>query len=97
MLIKRKADPNVVDSDDNTPLHFVMSSFIKNESKYRAIAESLVFSGSKPNIRNKELWAPLHIAARKGMIEAVRWAIMINKILISLEMEPFNLNLQGGS
>jgi len=66
MLIKRKAEPNVVDSDGNTPLHFVMNVFIKSESKYRAIAESLVFSGSKPNIRNKELWGPLHIAARKG-------------------------------
>ena len=66
MMIKRRAEVNVVDCDGNTPLHFMMNIFSKSETKYRAIAESLVMSGSKPNSKNKELWAPLHIAARKG-------------------------------
>jgi ankyrin repeat protein len=66
MMIKRGADVNIVDSDGNTPLHFIMNVFSKSETKYRAIAESLVMSGAKPNCKNKELWAPLHIAARKG-------------------------------
>lgn len=43
-----------------------MNVFSKNETKYRAIAESLVMSGAKPNQKNKEYWAPLHVAARKG-------------------------------
>ena len=66
MMIKRGAEVNVADSDGNTPLHFIMNVFSKNESKYRAIAECLVLSGAHPNAKNIELWAPVHIAARKG-------------------------------
>ncbi len=66
MMIKRGAEVNVEDSDGNTPLHFIMNVFSKNETKYQAIAESLVMSGAKPNCKNMELWAPVHIAARKG-------------------------------
>ena len=66
MMIKRGADVNVSDSDGNSPLHFIMNVFSKNESKYKAIAECLVMSGAKPNAKNNEQWAPIHIAARKG-------------------------------
>jgi ankyrin repeat protein len=66
MMIKRGADVNVVDADGNTPLHFIMNVFSKNETKYKAIAECLVMSGAKPNAKNNEMWSPLHIAARKG-------------------------------
>ncbi len=66
MMIKRGAEVNVSDSEGNTPLHFVMNVFSKNDTKCKAIAESLVMSGAKPNSKNKELWAPVHIAARKG-------------------------------
>ncbi len=66
MMIKRGADVNIVDSDGNSPLHFIMNVFSKCETKYKAIAECLVLSGAKPNSKNNELWTPLHIAARKG-------------------------------
>jgi ankyrin repeat protein len=66
MMVKRGADVNIVDSEGNSPLHFIMNVFSKSETKYNAIAESLVMSGAKPNTKNKELWAPIHIAARKG-------------------------------
>lgn len=49
MMIKRGANVNIVDSDGNSPLHFIMNVFTKCESKYKAIAECLVMSGSKPN------------------------------------------------
>ena len=74
-----------------------MNVFNKNETKYRAIAESLVMSGSKPNSKNKELWAPLHIAARRGQLEAIKWAKMVNEILIELNMETFDFNLPGSA
>jgi ankyrin repeat protein len=96
MLIKRGAEVNVVDIDGNTPLHFIMNVFSKSESQFKAIAESLVMSGTKPNSKNKELWAPLHIAARKGQIEGIRWARMVNEILGELGMETFDFNLSGG-
>ena len=66
MMIKRGADVNIADSEGNTPLHFIMNVFSKNESKYKAIAECLVLSGAKPNAKNYEYWCPLHISARKG-------------------------------
>ena len=96
ILIKKYAQVNTIDKDGNTPLHFIMNIFSKSETKYRAIAESLVMSDAKPNIRNKEMWAPLHIAARKGMLEAIRWAKMINEILHDLDLEGFDFNAPGG-
>ncbi len=95
-MIKRGAEVNVIDHDGNTPLHFIMNTFTKNETKYRAIAESLVMSGSRPNSKNKELWAPLHIASRRGQVEAIKWAKMVNEILIQLNMEQFDFNQPGG-
>jgi len=74
-----------------------MNVFNKNETKYRAIAESLVMSGAKPNSKNKELWAPLHIAARRGQLEAIKWAKMVNEILMELNMEIFDFNLAGSA
>jgi ankyrin repeat protein len=74
-----------------------MNVFNKNETKYRAIAESLVMSGAKPNSKNKELWAPLHIAARRGQLEAIKWAKMVNEILLELNMEIFDFNLPGSA
>ena len=96
LMIKRGAEVNVIDCDGNTPLHFIMNVFSKSETKYRAIAESLVMSGAKPNSKNKEFWAPLHIAARKGQLEGIRWAKMVNEILLELGMEIFDFNLAGG-
>ena len=97
MLIKRGAEVNVADLDGNTPLHFVMNVFTKGETKYKAIAESLMMSGAKPNSRNKEFWGPLHIAARKGYLEAIKWAKMVNVILAELNMETFDFNFGGGA
>lgn len=96
LLIKKLAEVNTIDKDGNTPLHFIMNIFSKSETKFRAIAESLVMSEAKPNSRNKEMWAPLHIAARKGMLEAIRWAKMINEILHELDLEGFDFNAPGG-
>jgi ankyrin repeat protein len=49
MMIKRGAEVNVADAEGNTPLHFIMNVFSKSETKYKAIAESLVMSGARPN------------------------------------------------
>lgn len=97
MMIKRGAEVNVTDSDGNTPLHFIMNVFSKNESKYRAIAECLVFSGAKANAKNLESWAPIHIAARKGQIEGIRWAKATNEILHEMDLETFDFNMPGGA
>ncbi|CDW72568.1 leucine rich repeat family protein [Stylonychia lemnae] len=96
MMIKRGAEVNIIDKDGNTPLHFIVNVFSKSETKYKAIAESLIMSGARPNQKNRDLWAPLHVAARKGQIEVIRWAKMANEILKELKMEIFDFNLPGG-
>jgi ankyrin repeat protein len=97
MMIKRGADVNILDAEGNAPLHFIMNVFSKSETKYKAIAECLVISGAKPNSKNNELWAPLHIAARKGQLEAIKWSKTANEILKEMEMETFDFNLPGGN
>lgn len=97
MIIKRGADVNITDSDGNTPLHFIMNVFSKNESKYKAIAECLVMSGAKPNAKNYEQWTPIHIAARKGQIEGIKWAKITNNILNEMGLEIFDFNIAGGT
>ena len=96
MMIKKGAEVNIADAEGNTPLHFIMNVFSKSESKYRAIAECLVFSGAKPNAKNLEQWSPVHIAARKGQIEGIRWAKGTNEILQEMELETFDFNVPGG-
>jgi len=49
MMIKRGAEVNIIDKDGNTPLHFIVNVFSKSETKYKAIAESLIMSGARPN------------------------------------------------
>jgi ankyrin repeat protein len=97
MLIKRGAEVNVVDDEGNTPLHFIMNVFSKCETKYKAIAECLVMSGARPNQKNNDLWAPIHISARKGALEAVRWCKVANGILKEMNLEIFDFNLPGGT
>lgn len=52
IIIKMGGNVNIADSDGNTPLHFIMTVFSKDETKYKAIAECLVMAGAKPNIKN---------------------------------------------
>ena len=35
--------------------------------------------GADPNLKNKDGWTPLHIAAKKGVIEAIEAIINHNK------------------
>ena len=97
MMIKRGADVNIIDGDGNAPLHFIMNVFSKDQSKYKALAECLVMSGSKPNYKNNDSWAPIHIAARKGQIEGIKWAKKTNEILKDMGMETFDFNMPGGA
>jgi hypothetical protein len=49
----------------NTPLHLIMEIFGKEKSVYKAIAENLIICNAMPNIKNKENFAPIHLAAKK--------------------------------
>jgi len=81
----------------NTPLNLLFDSFIKDLYQSEIIGDFLLLSGVKPNQKNTDKLAPLHIAARKGYLQAIKWAIRSNKNLKNRGMEQFDLNLGGGS
>lgn len=52
-------------------------------------------AGANPNIKNKNLWAPIHMACYFNQLEAINWAISYNKKASKTDLK-FNLNEPGG-
>jgi len=96
-LLSMDADPNSRDCEGNTPLHIVLGVFNKDVIASTVIAESLLKAGAEVNALNNEGWAPIHLAARRGQVEGVRWVVYKNHLLRKAGLEEFNLDLQGGS
>ena len=88
---------NKQDSDGNTPLHLVMNIFSKNPERCSHILELLAMNGAKTNQRNNDHWASIHTAVRKGQEKGVEAIIKLNKRLVERRLEPFDLNIVGGS
>ncbi len=57
---------NKTDSDNKTPVHFVMNLFSKNPQKCAFIAELLLINKAQVNLKDCDNWTPLHTAVRKG-------------------------------
>jgi len=53
-----------------------MGTFENNVCKSILIADCLLSYDTNPNYVNKEGWAPIHIAARKGQKNAIKYIIM---------------------
>ena len=71
-LIVRKADPDAQDiKNGDRPLHILMNVYLKNQVAAKKILGFLVDAGANINGKNNERWTPLHIAVRKGNLEAV--------------------------
>lgn len=87
------------DADSNTPLHICMNNFSKNICKSTQIAVLLLAHKANPNALNNEGWCPLHIAAKKGSLSALKFALSYNQS-ISLQqnnpLPPFNFFKKGG-
>lgn len=62
----------------NTPLHICMSNFSKDIFLSAKIAKLLLDYGANPNVRNKEGWCPVHLAAKKGSLSAIKFAVSHN-------------------
>ena len=45
------------------------------------------------NCLNNDNWGPVHIAARRGSIDCLKWIIKQNEILRGEGRETFDLNL----
>ena len=65
-MLVDKADPNVQDSDKDTPLHLAT---LMNQTEYISI---LLLGGAKPNERNNDGNSPLHIAANEGNCNSIQ-------------------------
>jgi ankyrin repeat protein len=96
-LLKRRADVNLRDCEGNTPLHIVLGVFNKNRIGSQMIADILIEAGAQVNALNKESWAPIHLAARRGQSHSIKWALRQNKFLKKAGRETIDFNLQGGS
>ena len=95
-LIRRSADVNARDCEGNTPLHIVLGVFNKNKRKCAALAEALLAAGALVNALNNENWAPIHLAARRGQTEAIKWVVYQNAKLTTQGKEKFDIDCQGG-
>lgn len=97
-LIRRGVNVNSSDKETlNTALHVLMTKFHKSSYKARVIAELLIVAGANPNTLNRDGWAPLHFAAKKRAITAMRWITEYNKKAKESNLPLFDINLQGGS
>lgn len=96
-LLKRRADVNLRDCEGNTPLHIILGVFNKNKIGSQMIADILIEAGAQVNALNKESWAPIHLAARRGQSHSIKWALRQNKILRKAGRETIDFNLQGGT
>ncbi|CAH1187227.1 unnamed protein product [Phyllotreta striolata] len=67
LLGKGAANPNAEDFDRRTPLH----AAIGKSSKSSQIIELLILNGANPNVGDQYGYAPLHVAALKGLSECV--------------------------
>ncbi len=63
LLLGSKADPNIVDWQGNTPLHYLSLS-----SNCCCITQLLLMFKGDVTKRNQESWQPIHLAARKNNI-----------------------------
>jgi len=97
-ILKRGEDPNKKDLNLNTALHH--SVMIMSEGNYNAtfIAQELLDFGASPNLPNREKWTPLHLAARRKSLKAVKWLLGYNFEVQELHGrdELFKINKKGG-
>ena len=64
---------------DNTPLHCLLKAFGTKLEKSKSIANLLMKAGANPNTKNKNQWAPIHMACYFDQVEAIDWAIRFNE------------------
>ena len=97
LLLSAGINPNIAEPKNlNTPMYQLFTQFDKLEHRAIVIAEALVLNGGDPNLRNLEGWAPIHVAIKKGQINAVKWAITWNN-KVKDKTKMFNLSLNGGN
>lgn len=60
-------------------MHILFKIFDNNPKEAAKIGDLLLQNGAHPNLLNKGRWSPLHVAAKKGNINAIKYALHYNK------------------
>jgi len=92
-LLKFGASPNAKDAEGNCSLHYLASIFSKDSEKANKIMTKLMESGANPNLKNQDLWSPIHLAVKRDQISAIKFMVVWNNSLKSQNPSPFlNIN-----
>jgi ankyrin repeat protein len=96
-LLKKGGQPNAIDFERNTVLHLVFSIFSRSSFSSAKICGLLLESGASANCENGHTWTPLHLAVKRGQLDALTWAINFNKKLMREHKDRrFKFNKKGG-
>ena len=55
-----------------------MKVFSKNVARSGLFIEMLVKYGARTDLKNNDMWAPLHLAAKSGSNKAIEWVLGFN-------------------
>lgn len=89
-------DLNAFDDQGSTSYHLLFSAFSKSIENCCLIGNFLLEKKVKGlNTANFEKWAPIHVAARRGSVDCIKWIKLQNNIREKKGEEVFNLNLKG--
>ena len=85
-----------VDEKGNNVFHILFSVFVNNYDQCTQIGNYFIEQGlSNYNSKNKDGWAPIHIAAKHGNFVCLEWIGFINKILLKKNKEIIDINVTG--
>ena len=87
---------DIMDDKGNNVFHILFSVFINNYEQCSQIGNYFIEKGlDNYNNKNKDGWAPVHIAAKYGNHVCWDWITFINKILEKKKMKIIDVNIQG--
>ncbi|KRX10961.1 Ankyrin repeat-containing domain [Pseudocohnilembus persalinus] len=103
-LVKFGANVNQSDGEGNTPLHYLFAIFNKDPTEAQKLGDLLLQNKADPNLTNQDGWSPIHIAVKKGSLDALKFIINFNKKVQQskklrqqqqqMQLSPLNLRVQ---
>ena len=87
---------NKTDEKGNNVFHILFSVFVSNNDQCVQIGNYFIEQGlDNYNNKNKDGWAPIHIAAKHGNYVCLEWIGFINKILCKKNKKIIDVNITG--
>ena len=85
-----------VDEKGNNVFHILFSVFVNNYDQCAQIGNYFIEHGlNNYNSKNKDGWAPIHIAAKHGNFVCLEWIGFINNVLLKKNKEIIDINATG--